>query len=136
MPHPPWEVMPPLPWAAHCNLNILSMEKFSLMSSLSLSRCRLRLCPLVSCSVTTCLGEGTDSHLATTSFWVVVESDKISPESPFFFFPGWTSPASLPRYLKFWRNKNKFPIFLISVFQTRRMMFKQSMYQSLLAKFY
>jgi len=36
--------------------------------------------------VTSYLGEQTDPHLATTSFQVVVESNEVSPEPPFFFY--------------------------------------------------
>ncbi|KAK4829457.1 LOW QUALITY PROTEIN: hypothetical protein QYF61_004675, partial [Mycteria americana] len=36
-----------------------------------------------SCPITCYLGEETDPHLSTTSFQVVVESDKVSPELPF-----------------------------------------------------
>ncbi|KAK4815341.1 hypothetical protein QYF61_000173 [Mycteria americana] len=36
-----------------------------------------------SCPITCYLGEETDTHLATTSFQVVVESDKVSPQPPF-----------------------------------------------------
>ncbi|KAK4817963.1 hypothetical protein QYF61_003483 [Mycteria americana] len=36
-----------------------------------------------SCPITCYLGEETDSHLSTTSFQVVVESDKVSPQPPF-----------------------------------------------------
>ncbi|KAK4832342.1 hypothetical protein QYF61_021871 [Mycteria americana] len=36
-----------------------------------------------SCPITCYLGEETDPHLSTTSFQVVVESDKVSPEPPF-----------------------------------------------------
>ncbi|KAK4827828.1 hypothetical protein QYF61_021912 [Mycteria americana] len=36
-----------------------------------------------SCPVASYLGEETDPHLATTSFQVVVESDKVSPQPPF-----------------------------------------------------
>ncbi|KAK4829008.1 hypothetical protein QYF61_001764 [Mycteria americana] len=36
-----------------------------------------------SCPVTCYLGEETDPHLSTTSFQVVVESDKVSPQPPF-----------------------------------------------------
>ncbi|KAK4823194.1 hypothetical protein QYF61_027203 [Mycteria americana] len=36
-----------------------------------------------SCPITRYLGEETDPHLSTTSFQVVVESDKVSPQPPF-----------------------------------------------------
>ncbi|KAK4833095.1 hypothetical protein QYF61_027761 [Mycteria americana] len=36
-----------------------------------------------SCPITCYLGEETDPHLSTTSFQVVVESDKVSPQPPF-----------------------------------------------------
>ena len=36
-----------------------------------------------SCPITCYLGEETNTHLATTSFQVVVESDKVSPQPPF-----------------------------------------------------
>jgi len=36
--------------------------------------------------ITCYLGEETDSHLATTSFQAVVESDKVSPQPLFFQF--------------------------------------------------
>lgn len=35
------------------------------------------------CPVTGCLGEETDPHLATASFQVLVESDKVSLQPPF-----------------------------------------------------
>ena len=35
-----------------------------------------------SCPIACYLGEETDTHLATTSFQVVVESDKVSPQPP------------------------------------------------------
>ncbi|KAK4820044.1 hypothetical protein QYF61_017857 [Mycteria americana] len=37
--------------------------------------------------ITCYLGEETDPHLTTTSFQVVVESDKVSPQPPFLQFP-------------------------------------------------
>ncbi|KAK4806931.1 hypothetical protein QYF61_012652 [Mycteria americana] len=36
-----------------------------------------------SCPITCYLGEETDPHLSTTSFQVVVESNKVSPQPPF-----------------------------------------------------
>ena len=33
--------------------------------------------------ITCYLGEETNTHLATTSFQVVIESDKVSPQAPF-----------------------------------------------------
>ena len=35
------------------------------------------------CPITCCLGEAMDTHLATISFQVVVESNKVSSEPPF-----------------------------------------------------
>ena len=56
------------------------LVKFFLLSNLNLPWCNLRPFPLV---LSTCyLREETNSHLATTFFQVVVESDKVSPQSP------------------------------------------------------
>ncbi|KAK4818143.1 hypothetical protein QYF61_006742, partial [Mycteria americana] len=41
-----------------------------------------------SCPITCYLGEETDPHLSTTSFQVVVESDKVSPQPPPIFKKG------------------------------------------------
>ncbi|KAJ7414114.1 hypothetical protein WISP_86616 [Willisornis vidua] len=38
--------------------------------------------PVLSCSTVGCVREETNPHLATTTFQVVVESDKVSPEPP------------------------------------------------------
>ena len=54
----------------------LSVKKFFLISSVKLE-------VISSCLIACYLGEETDTHLATTSFQVVVESDKVSPEPPF-----------------------------------------------------
>ncbi|KAK4822886.1 hypothetical protein QYF61_021105 [Mycteria americana] len=43
----------------------------------------LQLEAISSCPIPCYLGEETDPHLATTSFQVVVESDKVSPQPPF-----------------------------------------------------
>ncbi|KAJ7410128.1 hypothetical protein WISP_110967 [Willisornis vidua] len=58
----------------------LSMNKFFLMSNLNLPWYSLRLCPLILLLVP---WEEANTDLATTSFQVVVESDKVTPESPF-----------------------------------------------------
>ncbi|KAK4823484.1 hypothetical protein QYF61_002548 [Mycteria americana] len=43
----------------------------------------MQLEAISSCPITCYLGEETDPHLSTTSFQVVVESDKVSPQPPF-----------------------------------------------------
>lgn len=50
------------------------MNKFFLMSNLKLPWCSLRLC-----TVTCCLGEEPDSHLAAPSYQRAVESKKVTP---------------------------------------------------------
>ncbi|KAK4823617.1 hypothetical protein QYF61_004220 [Mycteria americana] len=55
----------------------LSVKKFFLISNLNLSW------PISSCPMACYVGEETDPHLSTTSFQVVVESDKVSPQPPF-----------------------------------------------------
>ena len=42
----------------------------------------MQLEAISSCSVTSDLGEETNTHLATTSFQVVIESDKVSSQAP------------------------------------------------------
>ena len=44
---------------------------------------RAQLEAIPSCPVTHYVGEDTDIHLATTSFQVVVERDKVSPQPPY-----------------------------------------------------
>jgi len=56
-------------------LTTLLVKKFLLISNLNLPWHNLRLFPLV--LVTCYLGKDTDPHFATTSFQVVVESDKV-----------------------------------------------------------
>ncbi|KAK4831748.1 hypothetical protein QYF61_018946 [Mycteria americana] len=43
----------------------------------------MQLEAISSCPIASYLGEETDPHLSTTSFQVVVESDKVSPQPPF-----------------------------------------------------
>ncbi|KAK4821136.1 LOW QUALITY PROTEIN: hypothetical protein QYF61_013522 [Mycteria americana] len=43
----------------------------------------MQLEAISSCSITSYLGEETNPHLSTTSFQVLVESDKVSPQPPF-----------------------------------------------------
>ncbi|KAK4830412.1 LOW QUALITY PROTEIN: hypothetical protein QYF61_010943, partial [Mycteria americana] len=60
--------------------NPFSEEKFPNIQSKSPL---VQLEAISSCPVTCYLGEETDPHLSTTSFQVVVESDKVSPQPPF-----------------------------------------------------
>ncbi|KAK4825477.1 LOW QUALITY PROTEIN: hypothetical protein QYF61_027632 [Mycteria americana] len=60
-------------------LTTLSVKKFSLISNLNLPQRNLKPFPLV----LWLLGEETDPHLSTTSFQVVVETNKVSPQPPF-----------------------------------------------------
>ncbi|KAK4815867.1 hypothetical protein QYF61_009918 [Mycteria americana] len=60
--------------------NPLSEEKFlNIQSKPPLAQ----LEAISSCPITCYLGEETDPHLSTTSFQVVEESDKVSPQPPF-----------------------------------------------------
>ncbi|KAK4818248.1 hypothetical protein QYF61_009423 [Mycteria americana] len=71
----------PLPWAA-CSMldNPFSEVKFpNIHSKPPLAQ----LEAISSCPITCYLGEETDPHLSTTSFQVVVESNKVSPQPPF-----------------------------------------------------
>ena len=64
-------VTPPLSWAAHSNTSPLSEKKFFLISNLKLDA-------VLSCPIASYLREEAYPHLITTSFHVVVESDKVS----------------------------------------------------------
>jgi len=41
-----------------------------------------QLAAISSCPISSCLGEETNTHLTTTSFQIVVEQDKVSPQPP------------------------------------------------------
>ena len=55
----------------------LSVKKFFLISNLN------KPLTVSSCPVTCYLGKETNTHLATTSFHIVVESNKVSPQPSF-----------------------------------------------------
>jgi len=58
-------------------LTTLSVKKFFLISNLKLPLVQLEV--ISSCPITCYLGEETDTHLATTTLQVAVESNKVSP---------------------------------------------------------
>ncbi|KAK4820465.1 LOW QUALITY PROTEIN: hypothetical protein QYF61_027747 [Mycteria americana] len=66
-------------------LTTLSVQKFFLISSLNLPWCNLRPFPLVLSLIT--WEKRLNTHVATTSFQVVVESNKVSPQPPPLQFP-------------------------------------------------
>ena len=73
-------VTPPLPWAA-CSVldNPFGEEIFP---NIQPKRPPAQLNAISSCAITCYLGEETSIHLTTTSFQVVVESHKVSPQPP------------------------------------------------------
>ena len=72
-------VTQPLPWAA-CSDASSSEEIFPNIQPKSPLT---HLEAISFCPITCYLGEETNTHLATTSFQVVAESDKVSPGPPF-----------------------------------------------------
>jgi len=66
-------VTPPPPWAACSNARPLSEESKPPLNQLE---------AICSHSIAGYLGEETNAHLTTTSFQVVVESDKVPPQPP------------------------------------------------------
>ena len=87
MPHPhgssapPGMVTAPPPWAAYAIMSQhTSGEAVFPNVNMTLPCCNSSP-PITSHSVSY-LGEEADPHLTTTSFQVVVESDKVSPEHP------------------------------------------------------
>ena len=53
-------------------------QNFSLLKTLNLSLKALDLLPAI--TITSYVGEKTNSHLSTTSFQVIVETSKVCPE--------------------------------------------------------
>nr|XP_054483765.1 uncharacterized protein LOC129117232 [Agelaius phoeniceus]XP_054483773.1 uncharacterized protein LOC129117232 [Agelaius phoeniceus] len=76
----PGMVTPPFQWADHSSL-YLSVKSFFLISNLYFPVTHLEA--VSSGSVSCCLEKETNPHLATATFQGVVESDKVTPESPF-----------------------------------------------------
>ena len=59
-------------------LTTLSLKNFFLISNLNLTQ----LEAIASCPITSYLGEAANTCLTTTSFQVVIESNKVSPQPP------------------------------------------------------
>lgn len=82
VPYPlPGMMTPPLPWAP-C-LITLTINNFFLNAYSKPPLVQIET--ISSHPITFYLREETDPHLATTSFEIVVDSDKVSPQSLFFF---------------------------------------------------
>jgi len=74
----------PLPWAVWQPVPMLDnpcSEEIFLRFNLNLPWCNFEAISF--CPITCYLGEETDPHLATTSFQVLVESNKVSPQPTF-----------------------------------------------------